>query len=150
MPTRSREANGNAATRRSVDDAVQSARDLLRRSNCAGALQYVPELWSMLFLHILDEREAREAKEAEEFAERGAMKGLCRRRAPAHLRFLRDRLGAIVRPKGHRRDDDRHRAEVHDLPVTRRMGRGLSVNARVTEVRSGLLLLISCRGRLRA
>ena len=37
----------------------------MRRSNCAGALQYVPELTWILFLRILDERETREAQEAE-------------------------------------------------------------------------------------
>lgn len=37
----------------------------MRRSNCAGALQYVPELTWILFLRILDEREARESQEAE-------------------------------------------------------------------------------------
>ena len=37
----------------------------MRRSNCAGALQYVPELTWILFLRILDEREMREAEEAE-------------------------------------------------------------------------------------
>jgi len=37
----------------------------MRRSNCAGALQYVPELTWILFLRILDEREARELEEAE-------------------------------------------------------------------------------------
>ena len=31
----------------------------MRRSNCAGALQYVPELTWILFLRILDEHEAR-------------------------------------------------------------------------------------------
>src|SRR5579872_5823146 len=36
----------------------------MRRSNCAGALQYVPELTWILFLRILDERETREAEEA--------------------------------------------------------------------------------------
>ncbi|HEX8164907.1 MAG TPA: N-6 DNA methylase [Beijerinckiaceae bacterium] len=61
--------NGNGATRRSVDDAVWSACDILRRSNCAGALQYVPELSWLLFLRILDEREAREAEEAEAFGQ---------------------------------------------------------------------------------
>src|ERR1041385_3236479 len=35
----------------------------MRRSNCAGALQYVPELTWILFLRILDEREQREANE---------------------------------------------------------------------------------------
>jgi len=37
----------------------------MRRSNCAGALQYVPELTWILFLRILDERDAHEAKRAE-------------------------------------------------------------------------------------
>ena len=36
----------------------------MRRSNCAGALQYVPELTWILFLRILDEREEQEAEEA--------------------------------------------------------------------------------------
>jgi hypothetical protein len=36
----------------------------MRRSNCAGALQYVPELTWILFLRILDERETREAEES--------------------------------------------------------------------------------------
>ena len=37
----------------------------MRRSNCAGALQYVPELTWLLFLRILDEQENREAEESE-------------------------------------------------------------------------------------
>jgi hypothetical protein len=37
----------------------------MRRSNFAGALQYVPELTWILFLRIQDERESREAEEAE-------------------------------------------------------------------------------------
>lgn len=36
----------------------------MRRSNCVGALQYVPELTWLLFLRILDEREQREQEEA--------------------------------------------------------------------------------------
>jgi type I restriction enzyme M protein len=39
--------------------------DIMRRSNCAGALQYIPELTWILFLRILDERETREAEETE-------------------------------------------------------------------------------------
>lgn len=46
----------------SVNAAVKSICDIMRRSNCAGALQYVPELTWILFLRILDEREAREAE----------------------------------------------------------------------------------------
>ena len=44
---------------------MKSICDVMRRSNCAGALQYVPELTWILFLRILDERETREAEEAE-------------------------------------------------------------------------------------
>jgi len=60
--------NGNnrrLATQQSVDQAVKSICDIMRRGNCAGALQYVPELTWILFLRILDEREQREAQEAE-------------------------------------------------------------------------------------
>src|SRR5947208_13112271 len=59
--------NGNGkrhATQQSVNSAVKSICDIMRRSNCAGALQYVPELTWILFLRILDERETREAEEA--------------------------------------------------------------------------------------
>jgi type I restriction enzyme M protein len=47
----------------SVNSAVKSICNIMRRSNCAGALQYVPELTWILFLRILDERESREAEE---------------------------------------------------------------------------------------
>jgi len=60
--------NGNGkklATQQSVDQAVKSICDIMRRGNCAGALQYVPELTWILFLRILDEREEREQHEAE-------------------------------------------------------------------------------------
>ncbi len=60
--------NGNGkrlATQQSVNGAVKSICDIMRRSNCAGALQYVPELTWILFLRILDESEAREAERAE-------------------------------------------------------------------------------------
>src|SRR5574341_2575650 len=53
------------ATPQSVNAAIKSICDIMRRSNCAGALQYVPELTWILFLRILDERETREAEEAE-------------------------------------------------------------------------------------
>ncbi len=60
--------NGNAkrhTTQQSLNGAVKAICDIMRRSNCAGALQYVPELTWILFLRILDEREAREAEESE-------------------------------------------------------------------------------------
>jgi len=53
------------ATPQSVDAVVKGICDIMRRSNCAGALQYVPELTWILFLRILDEREAREQEQAE-------------------------------------------------------------------------------------
>jgi len=48
----------------SVNSAVKSICDIMRRSNLAGAMAYVPELTWILFLRILDERETREAEEA--------------------------------------------------------------------------------------
>lgn len=60
-------ANGarKHATRQSVDQAIWSICDIMRRGNVASALQYVPELTWILFLRILDETEDREAAEAE-------------------------------------------------------------------------------------
>ena len=49
----------------SVNTAVKSICNIMRRSNCAGALQYVPELTWILFLRILDEREEGERQRAE-------------------------------------------------------------------------------------
>jgi type I restriction enzyme M protein len=60
--------NGNGktlSTQQSVNAAVWNICNILRRSNLAGALQYVPELSWILFLRILDEREQVEAEEAE-------------------------------------------------------------------------------------
>src|SRR5437773_9733505 len=53
------------ATQQSVNAAIKSICDIMRRSNCAGALQYVPEPTWILFLRILDERETRETETAE-------------------------------------------------------------------------------------
>jgi len=67
-PIRNGAGNGSAkrlATPQSVNSAIKSICDVMRRSNCAGAMQYVPELTWILFLRILDEREAREADAAE-------------------------------------------------------------------------------------
>ena len=58
-------ANGKKlGTQQSVDAAIYSICDVMRRGNVASALQYVPELTWVLFLRILDETEAREAEEA--------------------------------------------------------------------------------------
>ena len=57
--------NKRFVTQQSVNQAVKSICDIMRRGNCAGAMQYVPELTWILFLRILDEREIREQEEAE-------------------------------------------------------------------------------------
>ena len=47
--------------RTSLKSEIKSICDIMRRSNCAGAMQYVPELTWLLFLRILDVREQAEA-----------------------------------------------------------------------------------------
>lgn len=67
MPPRPRKAPANGkklGTQQSVDAAIYSICDIMRRGNVASALQYVPELTWILFLRILDETEEREAEEA--------------------------------------------------------------------------------------
>ncbi len=49
----------------SLSSFVKSICDVMRRSNCASALQYVPELTWILFLRILDAQEDRACEEAE-------------------------------------------------------------------------------------
>ena len=49
----------------SLSAFVKSICDVMRRSNCASALQYVPELTWILFLRILDAQEARDQTNAE-------------------------------------------------------------------------------------
>lgn len=56
-------------TQQSVNSAIKSICDIMRRSNCAGAMEYVPEITWLLFLRILDERERYEAEEAEAVGE---------------------------------------------------------------------------------
>ena len=59
--------NGNGrtlTTQSAVNSAITAICDILRRSNAASALQYIPELTWLLFLRILDERETNEADEA--------------------------------------------------------------------------------------
>lgn len=51
-------------TQTALDAKIKSVCDVLRRSNCAGALQYVPELSWLLFLRFLDEREVSEHGDA--------------------------------------------------------------------------------------
>ncbi|WP_028081150.1 N-6 DNA methylase [Solimonas soli] len=69
MP-RSKKASANKpqkgiASTQSLSAFVKGICDVMRRSNCASALQYVPELTWILFLRILDAQEARDAEQAE-------------------------------------------------------------------------------------
>src|ERR1700729_3076738 len=50
---------------KSLGAFVKSIGDIMRRSNCASALQYVPELTWILSLRILDAQEDRAREEAE-------------------------------------------------------------------------------------
>src|ERR1051325_9246004 len=68
MAKQKKNGNGNGKglnTQQSTNTAVWNICNILRRSNLAGALQYVPELSWILFLRILDEREQLEAEEAD-------------------------------------------------------------------------------------
>ncbi len=53
------------ASIQSLSAFVKSICDVMRRSNCASALQYVPELTWILFLRILDAQEARDQEQAD-------------------------------------------------------------------------------------
>jgi type I restriction enzyme M protein len=53
------------ASTQSLSSFVKSICDVMRRSNCASALQYVPELTWILFLRILDAQETRDQEKAE-------------------------------------------------------------------------------------
>lgn len=64
MAKRSNNNNKRHTTPQSLNGAIKNICDIMRRSNCAGALQYVPELTWILFLRILDEREQHEADAA--------------------------------------------------------------------------------------
>jgi type I restriction enzyme M protein len=57
------------STQQSVNNTIKTICDIMRRSNCAGAMEYVPELSWLLFLRILDERESYEAEEKEAVGE---------------------------------------------------------------------------------
>ena len=53
------------ASQASLDAKIKGVCDIMRRSNCASALQYIPELTWLLFLRFLDEREVQDAENAE-------------------------------------------------------------------------------------
>src|SRR5438128_3568506 len=68
MTKQKKKVNGNGKvfnSQQAVNAAIWSICDIMRRSNVASALQYVPELTWILFLRILDEMEDREALEAD-------------------------------------------------------------------------------------
>jgi type I restriction enzyme M protein len=73
MPRAKKQAKKKApksiAGTRSLSAFVKSICDILRRSNCASALQYVPELTWILFLRILDAQEKRDREAAEAVGE---------------------------------------------------------------------------------
>ena len=52
------------ASTQSLSAFVKGICDVMRRSNCASALQYVPELTWILFLRLLDAQEARDQEQA--------------------------------------------------------------------------------------
>lgn len=52
------------ASTQSLSAFVKGICDVMRRSNCASALQYVPELTWILFLRLLDAQEARDQEKA--------------------------------------------------------------------------------------
>src|ERR1035437_10525352 len=54
---------------RSLSTYLKSICDIMRRSNCASTLQYVPELTWILFLRILDAQEKRDREAAEAVGE---------------------------------------------------------------------------------
>ena len=67
MPRGKKKAtNGkNLSNQKSVNDAVKSICDIMRRGNVTSAVQYVPELTWILFLRVLDEIEQEAQEEAE-------------------------------------------------------------------------------------
>ncbi|MDT8440759.1 MAG: N-6 DNA methylase [Desulfuromonadales bacterium] len=62
--TRKKQPKAIASTQ-SLSSFVKSICDIMRRSNCASALQYVPELTWILFLRILDDQEEKARDEAD-------------------------------------------------------------------------------------
>ncbi|MBK5966257.1 restriction endonuclease subunit M [Thiocystis minor] len=65
MPRNTIKSPKTIASTQSLSAFVKSICDVMRRSNCASALQYVPELTWILFLRILDAQEVRARERAE-------------------------------------------------------------------------------------
>ena len=64
-PKKTNKAPKAIASTQSLSAFVKGICDVMRRSNCASALQYVPELTWILFLRILDAQESRDKEQAE-------------------------------------------------------------------------------------
>ena len=64
-PPKAAKTPKSIASTQSLSSFVKSICDIMRRSNCASALQYVPELTWILFLRILDAQEERARESAE-------------------------------------------------------------------------------------
>lgn len=64
-PSKSTKTPKAIASTQSLSSFVKTICDVMRRSNCASALQYVPELTWILFLRILDAQETRDQEQAE-------------------------------------------------------------------------------------
>jgi type I restriction enzyme M protein len=64
-PKKTDKAPKTINTTQSLSAFVKSICDVMRRSNCASALQYVPELTWILFLRILDAQEVRDQEKSE-------------------------------------------------------------------------------------
>ncbi len=64
-PKKTDKAPKAIASTQSLSAFVKSICDVMRRSNCASALQYVPELTWILFLRILDAQELRDQEKAD-------------------------------------------------------------------------------------
>jgi type I restriction enzyme M protein len=64
-PTHKKTVRKSIASMGSLSAFAKGVCDLMRRSNCASALQYVPELTWILFLRILDAQETRDRLAAE-------------------------------------------------------------------------------------
>jgi type I restriction enzyme M protein len=61
---KSKRQSKSIGSTQSLSSYVKAICDVMRRSNCASALQYVPELTWILFLRILDAQEQKEREEA--------------------------------------------------------------------------------------
>jgi Type I restriction-modification system methyltransferase subunit len=60
QPQKVKQPKKTFITQQSLNSEIKSICDIMRRSNCAGAMQYVPELTWLLFLRILDANEKKE------------------------------------------------------------------------------------------